>query len=133
MNKKLITLTVLLTLIFTCTLTNAQETATTSIRFEWDANTEADLDGYRLYNTNFPNASLVSIPAGTESCEIEFSVVDGREMCWYITAYDTAGNESGPSNTVCETFDISEPAPPVNFRATILQIIKDLISRWFKR
>jgi len=79
----------------------------TDITFEWDANTEENLAGYRLYMSNTSgvyeygvesNNYIASIEAGTEAYEQQ-DVPAGTHY-WVLTAYDTEGNESGPSNEV---------------------------------
>ena len=85
--------------------------------FEWDANSEEDLAGYRLYQTTTPGSYIYGeenavgiIPAGTEEFTLTMNV-DGT-FFWILTAYDTAGNESGPSNEVTTDVNFLPPAPP---------------------
>lgn len=91
--------------------------ASTTINFEWDANTEADLAGYRLYQKNniidpYPPTPLLDIPAGTTTASIV--VADGTYF-WVLTAYDMSGNESPYSNEVTSSPD-APPDAPGNFR-----------------
>ena len=92
----------------------------TSVTFEWDANTEPDLAGYRIYQSAASGQyvygsgnEIADIPAGT--LEATILIQDGT---WYFvaTAYDSEGNESGPSNEVTDTFDSTPPGCPANFR-----------------
>jgi len=96
--------------------------ADNSVTFRWDANSEADLAGYRLYQTSTSGAytygdgnQVDTIAAGTETTTLE-GVPDGT-LFWVLTAYDTQGNESGPSNEVSATLDSTPPGAP-----TILEI-----------
>jgi len=96
--------------------------ADNSVTFRWDANSEADLAGYRLYQTSTSGVytygdgnQVDTIAAGTETTTLE-SVPDGT-LFWVLTAYDTQGNESGPSNEVSATLDSTPPGAP-----TILEI-----------
>jgi len=88
------------------------------VNFAWDANSESDLAGYRLHQsdtsgsyTYAPGTEVADIPAGTETCTID--VADGT-WYWVLIAYDNDGNESGPSNEVSASVDQTAPAPPTN-------------------
>lgn len=96
------------------------------VTLRWDANTEEDLAGYKLYyKTDTPGApyngtgaiegdSEVNIPLTTtgfnpDSPEFTLTELDDAYIYFLvITAYDTSDNESGYSNEVC-TFYISSP------------------------
>lgn len=85
--------------------------------FEWDPNSESDLAGYRLYQTTTPGVyeygadkAIGDIPAGTETFTLT-TFIDGK-FFWVATAYDTNGNESGPSNEVTATINFKPPSPP---------------------
>lgn len=104
--------------------------AGTNVTFEWDANTETDLAGYRLYQSNtlgtymFGSGNEVAeITVGTETVILE-NILSGTYF-WVLTAYDTEGNESLPSNEVTVTLDSMSPSAPNNFRITI-KIILDV-------
>lgn len=95
--------------------------AGSNIMFAWDANTEADLAGYRLYQSTTsgqyeygPDHCLATIPAGTETVTLG-SIADGT-WYWVLTAFDKTGNESGPSNEVTATVDTVAPAQPKTLR-----------------
>ena len=99
--------------------------AASNVTFEWDANSESDLAGYRLYQSQasgdytFGDGNQVAtITAGTETVTIS-GVADGTYY-WVLTAYDTDGNESGPSNEVTANLDTLAPGSPVNVRITII-------------
>ncbi len=103
-------------------LTAGIAVADNSVAFTWDANPESDLAGYRLYQTDTAGVyvygesfAVEEIPAGTETVTIT-GVSDGT-MFWVLTAYDTEGNESGPSNEVSAILDSTPPGAP-----TILEI-----------
>ena len=91
----------------------------------WDANTETDLAGYRLYQSDTSgvytfgeNHAIETIPAGTETVTID-DIPDGTYFC-VLTAYDFGGNESGPSNEVEVTVDSVPPNAPVLLRITLV-------------
>ena len=100
--------------------------AGSSVTFEWDANTESDLAGYRLYQTTtsgqytFGDGNQVeTILAGIEMVTLP-DVPDGTYY-WVATAYDTQGLESGSSNEVSATLDTIAPNPPGNFLIAIIE------------
>lgn len=94
--------------------------------FEWDANSESDLAGYRLYQTSSPGGYVFGeanavgvIPAGTETFTLTMNV-DGT-FFWVVTAYDTADNESGPSNEVTTEVNFKPPSPPTGCSFRIIK------------
>jgi len=85
----------------------------------WKANTENNLNEYRLYQTFSPGQYdygddsdnyIISIPAGTETITIFVDDKDVDFLYWVLTAVDTEDLESNPSNEVC----IEDPEPPGN-------------------
>lgn len=107
---------ILLAVIFSCLV--AAPVIAKDINFAWDANSESDLAGYRLYQSGTSGSytygsgnEVAEIPAGTEVCTID--AADGT-WYWVLTAYDTNGNESGPSNEVSANVDQTAPESPIN-------------------
>lgn len=101
--------------------------ASANVTFQWDANTESDLAGYRLYqgvSSGVYDAVVADIPAGTETVTI---AVDDGTYFWALTAYDADGNESGFSNEVMRRVDTTPPAPPTGFWALVQKIIAWLL------
>jgi len=92
------------------------------LTFEWNANQETDLAGYRLYNQSEPNAVIIEIPAGTETTQVDMTVTDNQEVCFYLTAFDQGGLESDPSNIVCHTFAF-KPGSPTNLQLSVQIVI----------
>ncbi len=84
--------------------------------FTWDANTEADLAGYRLYQSNVSGQYTIGldwiaeIPAGTET--LIYDMTPDGTYYFVLTAFDVNGNESGYSNEVSTVIDETAPAPP---------------------
>lgn len=115
MKKLLILLVLAVTLIFS-TLLYAED-----ITFEWDANTEPDLVGYNLYQSDTSDGQViggesspnfvVAIPFGTEAVTIIVNPVVGVTLYWIITAYDP-DLESEKSNEVSHYFNKLAPAAP---------------------
>ena len=94
--------------------------------FEWDASSEEDLAGYRMYQTTvsgeyvFGAANAIGeIPVGTETFTLQ--IEEDGEFWWVATAYDTAGNESGPSNEVSVDINFKPPAPPTGCTLRVLR------------
>ena len=96
--------------------------AASNVTFVWDANTEPDLAGYRLYQSATPGVyedpAIKQIP-GTDT-ETTVQVEDGLYF-FVLTAYDQSDNESGPSNEVSVNEDTT---PPLSPGLTITIIIK---------
>lgn len=70
-----------------------------TVRLIWNANTEADLAGYKVY-VRFPggpytSAGTVTQPSGTVS-----GLEVGKTYQFVVTAFDRSNNESGYSNEV---------------------------------
>lgn len=93
------------------------------VTFGWDANTESDLAGYKLYQSatsgDYSGAVPIDIPlsALAHPGDPEYTQTGVGDGTWYwvLTAYDTEGLESGYSNEVTKTIDTTPPAPPTNF------------------
>jgi len=102
------------------TLGQAQETYN-PVGLEWDANTEADLAGYRVYEKTAVGTYGELGVCTAVTTELAFTAAtphpDGA-YSWVITAYDDAGNESGYSNEVSAVFDSGPPAPPTGCSLT---------------
>lgn len=97
-------------LLFLCSTLHAAD-----ITLAWDANTEADLAGYRLYqaektdNVTTAFEPIADIPAGTTTHTV---TIDGRKnYVWQITAFDAEGNESRGSN-MAEKVRPTDRIPP---------------------
>ena len=121
-----------LTLILTLTLTLTLSIASTEAMektFAWDANTEADLAYYQLWqgaSLEGPYEKLGNkILAGTETIVLE--IPDGTWF-WYLTATNTSGLTSDPSNIVTATVNSVPPEKPKNFLVRLLELAKRLFS-----
>ena len=87
------------------------------VRFEWDDNSEPDLAGYRLYRSDASGQyvygaanAIAEIPAGTETYGP--IVLPIGTHYFVLTAYDTEGFESGPSNEATAIVVNTPPSAP---------------------
>lgn len=98
----------------------------------WDANTEADLAGYKVYFGTASGQYGPPVDVGrTATPSAPSHAIDFAQDGTYffaVTAYDTAGNESGFSAEVSRIIDSTPPAPPNNLRAVIEKLIAFLQS-----
>lgn len=84
----------------------------TEVTLAWDANSESDLAGYRIFQ-RVPDALYNYLAPDWEGTAITctLTVPDGPyECCFVARAFDKCGNESGDSNEV--RYDTRPPADP---------------------
>ena len=67
---------------------------------QWDANTETDLAGYILYQGITEGSYGNPIDVGNVTSYTVSGLEPGTTYYFAVTAHDTGGNESGPSNEV---------------------------------
>lgn len=125
--------TVLLTLLILLPFSLSTALAASDVTLEWDANTEADLAGYKIYYGRTSGAPYDGVGAREGNSPIDVANVttftlhglaDGH-MYFVATAYDTQDLESGYSNEVSALLDTLPPAPPQNcIIRTIMKIIE---------
>ncbi len=90
--------------------------AVESVTLAWDANVEPDIAGYRLYygQTSGANTEMMDVGNVTEATVQNLTV--GLTYFFVVTAYDSSGVESLPSNEASITV---EPATPKKLPVTI--------------
>jgi len=86
----------------------------------WDANTESDLAGYRIYYGTESGNYTQTIDVGNELSALIIISETNKTYYFAITAYDTSGNESGFSQEVSLFVppppDTEAPSAPQNVR-----------------
>jgi hypothetical protein len=95
-----------------------------SATLTWTPNTETDLAGYKVYRGNgvcavgplqplVVSGTAVSVLAPTSTyTDTTVPTFDGS-LCYEITAYDTAGNESPRSIRATKAVNLIPPVAPV--------------------
>jgi len=96
------------------------------VSFQWTANTETDLAGYRVFMREMPADYNFTAPAweGTEVTATLLNLSDTEDYFFVVRAYDIWGNESGNSNEVRlyrgQVPDTVPPSGPVGITITIV-------------
>jgi hypothetical protein len=105
-----------LTVLFLVVYAYATPHAGQLVTIEWDANTESDLDGYRLYqrteSTVYDYENPVADIEETMTSHSLDMTVEG-EYRWIMRVYDKSGNESIDSNEVGHRVDFTAPSAAV--------------------
>ena len=75
----------------------------TDVTLSWDANSEEDLAGYRIFYREAGQSYDYNDPLweGSETTCTAYNLDDMTTHCFVVRAFDTSGNESGDSNEVC--------------------------------
>lgn len=87
------------------------------ITISWDANTESDLKGYKVYVGLEPDNYVSSVDVGNITRYTIRDLTIGTRYYIAVTASDNWGNESATSDeTSAEAKDIITPDKPTNVR-----------------
>ena len=93
---------------FSSPLFASPKTATVS----WDANTESDLSGYRIYQGTSSGSYNDALDVGDKTSFSINNLVVGTTYFFVVTAYDFAGNESLFSEEVSFNPTLEKPPTP---------------------
>ena len=96
-----------------------------NVTVSWDANSESDLAGYKIYyGTASGNYDKVVNVGNTSSQKIE-NLTDGQTYYFVVTAFDASGNESDFSaevNIVVQPpQDTEAPKAPANVKVIVTE------------
>lgn len=121
MKKISLMITILLAMFFVIPIAFAE-----NVELLWDANVEADLAGYKIFQGTPPNSwtLIATIACGPEDitcCEYTVENLTDGTYNWVATAFDDAGNESEYSDIATWTLDKTPPGKPINFRAQVVE------------
>lgn len=81
------------------------------VSLAWDANTEADLAGYKLYIGNSTGIYQSNIDVGKVTTYTVTGLQEGLLYFFAVTAYNTSANGSGYSDEVSTV--VADTTPPV--------------------
>ncbi len=108
--------------------------AGTSVTLEWDANTETDLAGYKMYYKVGPSGGAPYDGTGAVEGDSPIDIVGNvatftfsnllSGTYWFVvSAYDTEGLESDYSNEVTATLNSLAPSAPKNLIIKVKVIV----------
>ena len=96
----------------------AQASDPNSVIVQWAANLDPDIAGYRVYQGTRPGSYGYSIDVGNVTSFTASNLQVDSTYYFAITAYDSAGNESSPSEEVhiqlVDTLPITLTTLPIN-------------------
>jgi phosphodiesterase/alkaline phosphatase D-like protein len=84
-----------------------------NVSLAWNANTESDLAGYKIYWGTASRTYGTPVTLGLVTTYTVTGLTPGTTYFFAATAYDTAGNNSGYSNEVSTTIPVIDVTPPV--------------------
>lgn len=85
-----------------------------NVKLGWDANSEPDIAGYRLYYGVVSAAYNQTVDVGTNITATASNLQSGLTYFFAVTAYNTSGLESEFSNELSLTI-ASKPPTPTKF------------------
>jgi hypothetical protein len=110
---------------------------TGTAQLSWNANTEPDFAGYKIYYGDSPRSANCppggyahNITVGNSTSHTVKELSAGKTYYFSITAYDTAGQESGCSSEVSKQVSVSSDASAVT---KFTYAIKNKISALWKK
>lgn len=101
-----------------------------TVQISWDANSEPDLAGYRIYSGTQSGNYGEPVDVGNVTEHVmQIAPEYGATYYFALTAYDTSGNESGHSDEA--SVFVPDSAAPETPKGLIARIV-DAIVGWFK-
>ncbi|MFZ5516339.1 MAG: FlgD immunoglobulin-like domain containing protein [Candidatus Zhuqueibacterota bacterium] len=101
--------------IFLARITHAGE-----LTVSWNANTESDLKGYKIYyGTASQNYNTVVDVGNVVNYSLN-GLAEGQVYFFAVTAYDTAHNESGFSEEVSAQVQVNDVTPPTLYAVDVV-------------
>jgi len=99
--------------------------AASDVHIIWTANTEADLDGYKVYAGGVSGVYEGFGDVGNITTYTMHDVPDNKALFIAVTAYDISGNESGYSNEVVYLRDTLPPMSAIGLQIDSITIITE--------
>lgn len=93
----------------------------------WDPNPETDIAGYRVYYGRVGTTATNMVSPGTLTQQQVISLLPATQYWFYVTALNTAGLESDPSQVLTYTTPVNQ-SPTVTLGADRIAIIPDTVS-----
>lgn len=109
MRKSLLIRIILLLGITLCLIPQCAPAAQASVGLQWDPNPEPDLTGYNVYQRDSNGVFQLVQAVGLTTATTVTGLEEGGTYAWTVTALNSAGRESEPSNTA--TFVVPAIAP----------------------
>ncbi len=97
--------------------------AETNVPIAWDANTEEDLAGYKVYRGSVSGVYDGYTDVSNNTSYIFEGVPDNQALFISVTAYDSSGNESLFSNEVVFILDSIPPVKVGGLRIETFTIV----------
>lgn len=89
------------------------------VTLTWDANTDSQLGGYKLYYGQSRGTYIQAVDVGKQTTYILDGLKPGQTYYFAVTAYGSQGQEeSAFSSEAQATVPAADPAPAANFTAT---------------
>lgn len=82
-----------------------------TVSLQWDANSEPDIAGYKVYYGTNSGVYFASIDVGNTTTTTVGNLKEGVTYYFAATAYNTSRLESDRSNEVSYTVPIIDPVP----------------------
>lgn len=96
------------------------------IQVTWDANTETDLAGYKVYFGTAPGQYSTPVTVTAPSYTLQ-GVTDKTTYYVAVSAFDTSGNESALSDEVSVYVpDVTPPAKPTGLLQRLIAWLRGL-------